>query len=194
MFALIDEALQPEASKIRWVSSGLRPVRSRYDVGSKKSAPESLARWVWAQTKGTQPPRYIAHVNADLQDCRSENLKEVGSPHLARSGHTGENVALVLAGFDHDAVSAREERGYSKEGISAKRGKKGSVSKEQIQQLLDARLTVGRDLSLKNFNAEIVSEIVGQQIAPLLLSKILKGKTGRIEGFDYSTIRPFRRR
>jgi len=195
LFALVDADLVERAKAHRWVAGkDNRPVRSVYDPQTKNSTPESLARWVWRVTKDTPPPRYIAHFNGDLLDARSTNLIEVKHPSLARSLHTGEEVLIELTREfgDKEPWEIRAALGLSEAGSSAKRGKPCSVSKDQIQQLLDARLTVGRDLSLKDFNAEVCSDVCGKKISPLLLSKILRGHIGRVDGFDYSTIRPFR--
>lgn len=195
LFALVDADLVERAKAYRWVAGkDNRPVRSVYDPATKNSVPESLARWVWGATKASPAPRYIAHFNGDLLDARSSNLIEVKHPSLARSLHTGEVVMIELTREfgGKEPWEIRTSLGLSEEGVSAKRGKPCSVSKDQIQQLLDARLTVGRTLSLKEFNAEVCAEVCGKKLSPLLLSKILRGKIGRVEGLDYSTIRPFR--
>jgi len=195
LFALIDDSLAAEASKIRWLTSGKRPVHSKYDPESKKSAPESLARWVWARSKSGPMPRYLANANADLLDCRVDNLIDAVNPSLARSGKTGEVVHAEIIRLlgENTPAEIRKILGFSEAGVSAKRGKKASVSTDQLQQILDARLTVASSLSLKTFNAEVVAEIVGTQLNPVTLSKLMKGKISPLEGFDYSKIIPFRR-
>lgn len=196
MFCLVDEALQAQLRPLRWLTAGSpHVVRPLYDKDKGRSVPESLARYVWRTCRVTPPPSLIAHVNGDLLDCRNDNLKAIPYPSLARSSKTGELLKLF---FNQNSIVSnaelRTKLGESLEGVAASRGRKPQVSEELIRQLLEARATVACDMSLKAFNAEVCTEIVGTTISPILLSRILSGKTSRIDGYDYSQIKPFRSR
>lgn len=197
LFAIIDAGIQEEAKAARWLTAGTsnHVIRSTYSQESGKSVPESLARFVWKRSRVTPPPALIAHVNGDLLDCRNDNLKAIEYPSLARSQKTGSCVKLFMEqnGFV-SAAALRTALGISLEGVSAKRGRQPSVSAEHVRQILDERAGVASDMSLRDFNAEVCAEILGAPLSALLLSKIIHGKVSRIAGYDYSTVKPFRRR
>jgi hypothetical protein len=196
MFAVVDATVLAEALKYRWLTdSNGRPLRSTYCARVKRSVPETLARFVWRVAKGTLQPELLAHENADLLDCRADNLKAVKYPSQARSKNTGECVsnALGLAGYEN-AAAARTALGISLEGTPAPRGKKCSVSPENVRKILDARRDVAPSYTLGQFNAEVVKTLLGEELAPLLLSKIIHGVTGRLPDYDYEKVPVFRKK
>jgi len=195
MFALVDAGIQEEARQFRWLTAcSAHVVRSTYNAETGKSAPESLARFVWAKSRVSPIPKLIAHANGDLLDCRNDNLISIPYPALARSGKTGACIREFMTSTGYTAAILRQHLGESASGVSMKKGRQPSVSVEQARQLLDERSGIGSDMSLKDFNAEVCPEILGKQLSPLLLSRILQGKISRVDGYNYSQIKPFRRR
>jgi hypothetical protein len=197
LFSIVDAGLYEEAKAHRWLTAGTsnHVIRSTYSQEKGKSVPESLARFVWKRSRVTPPPALIAHVNGDLLDCRNDNLKAIEYPSLARSQKTGSCVKLFMEqnGFV-SAAALRTAIGIPLDGVSARRGRQPSVSEDKVRQLLDERVGVANDMSLKDFNAEVCTEILGEPLSSLLLSKIIHGKVSRIAGYDYSKVKPFRRR
>lgn len=195
-FAVVDSTALAACLRYRWVTdSNGRPLRSRYSREVLRSRPQSLARFVWETLKQTPPPSIVAHVNHDLLDCRETNLRGVDYPALARSHRTGYSVqeAFAALGF-RDVAAARTALGISLEGVPARRGRACAVTPDQVREILAARAGVASTLTLSQFNAEVVNEIVGAPINNLLLSKIIRGKSGRLSDYDYSTVPVFRKR
>ncbi len=196
LFALVDAGIQEEVRQHRWLTAtSAHVVRSVYNAETGKSAPGSLARFVWTKSRVSPAPKLLAHANGDLLDCRDDNLIAIPCPALARSGKTGACIqSFMLANGFVSAAALRQALGEDPDGVSMKKGRQPSVSVEQARQLLDERAGIGSDMSLKDFNAEVCPEILGKQLSPLLLSRILQGKISRVDGYDYSIIKPFRRR
>ncbi|NBW10118.1 MAG: hypothetical protein EBR82_19030 [Caulobacteraceae bacterium] len=167
-FALVDDELHERLDWYRWMTQtdSMRPFRALYSKEKGCPITESLARHVWAITRGTVP-NFIAHANGDLLDCRSSNLIETDSKRKCK---------IHLSGKTFEPPSARDYRvnhGLPLEGGKKPQGRPLPCTPEQIQKLRALRADVCADMPLSAFNNDVVQEELGRPLSWRGLKKLL---------------------
>lgn len=126
-FALVDAEMRDELAQSRWTTSCGQVTRSTYSPEEGRSCPQSLAKFVRALA-GLTDELILAHANADLYDCRLENIVTVSAKNKARSDKTGIEVKELLRSLSLTPAEARQALGLPVDGVPAKRGRKVKVS------------------------------------------------------------------
>lgn len=162
-FALVDRNLIADALRYRWMTStnSLRPVRVYYDRTKGRPVTESLARWVWTQVTGVEAPPLVGHVDGDLLNCTMENLKALH----ARSGGKHVNTGAGVKRLQLDVAAYRLFHNIPAEGEKVTTGRPLPGTPAQHEQVRELRKTVGKNMSLAEFNHEIVAEELGKPLS-----------------------------
>lgn len=166
-FALVDEELHTRLSEFRWMTTRTspRPFRVFYCKDRGAAVTESLARHVWALTKGPVPT-FLAHANGDLLDCRSGNLTEVASKRYSKTKATGKTFEPPLA------RDFRVNNGLPLDGGRKQQGRPAPFTPEQKEKLLRLREEIGQGMSVMDFNYEVIKEELGRPLTWRGLKKL----------------------
>lgn len=167
-FVLVDADLFERLSSFRWItsSSSARPFRVYYCREKGGAKTETMARHVWEIAKG-EPEPFIAHSNGDLLDCRASNLVKAASKKHGRIDQTGKSFVPP------DVAFFRKNNGLSIEGVPAKRGRPLPGTQAQHAQIREIRASVGADMTLRDFNREVVAAELGRPLSWRALKKLL---------------------
>lgn len=171
-FAVVDDVHHGVLSSLRWLttSNTKRPIRSFYSKELGRPATVSLARFVWKLNHPTKDlPDNVGHLDGDLLNCTAANLVELSSSCRGDISNTGK----ILEKFDTDVVVYRNAHQLPLGGLRVATGRPLPATEQQIATLRELRQTVGKDMSLDRFNAEIVAVELGRELSWRGLKRIL---------------------
>ena len=164
-FAVVDQQLHAEASKLRWLTTGEnpRPLRSFYSKELGRPVTQSLARWVWFQVHGKEAT-FVGHRDGDLLNCTADNLVQLPYAHGGRYANTGKCLGL----FSDNETDARAYRCAASLPIGGQKittGRPLPGTAEQHAKLRELRAGQCKDMSAARFNAEVVAEELGKKLS-----------------------------